>query len=165
MHHASGSKEDIELNKSAIMNFKPGKQFALKSENSFEHTVVLKDCSIDFGYYSILSWLATLGIIAPVDEGEDEEPTDVSLGNYQNLLTSWNKILPAAIQKNATMAWSDKTWTETDGKEIVPFSAACGELTNSRLNKIVKKNSTGNERNCPDLGTTLFHFLSRKIGI
>ena len=138
-YHAPGSKEDIELNKSAITNFKPEKQFALKSENSFEYAAALKDCSIDFGYYGILSRLATSGIIAPVDEGEDEDPTDVSLGNYKNLLTSWNEIEPAAIQKNATMAWGDKTWTETDGKEIVPFSAARGELANGRLNEKGKK--------------------------
>ena len=134
-YHAPGSKEDIELNKSAVTNFKPEKQFALKSENIFEYTAALKDCSIEFGQYGILSWLETSTIITPVDKGEDKDPTDVSLCNYKNQLTSWNKIETAAIQKNATMTWGDKTWTKTDKKEIIPFSAACGELINARLNE------------------------------
>ena len=93
-YHAPGSKEDIELNKSAVTNFKPDNQSALKFKNNFEYTTALKDCTIGFGYYGIISQLATLDIIVLVDKGEDKDPTNVSLDNFKNLLTSWNKTKP-----------------------------------------------------------------------
>ena len=112
-YHAPGSKEDIELNKSAITNFKPVKQFALKSENAFDYCTALKNASIQFGYYGILTRIATDGTIAAPADGGVEDPTDVTLSNFTNMLTSWDSVDSKSIQKNATMVWGIKTWTET----------------------------------------------------
>ena len=84
-YHAPGSKEDIELNKSAITNFKPVKQFALKSENVFDYCTALKNASIQFGYYGILTRIATDGTIAAPADGGVEDPTDVTLSNFTNM--------------------------------------------------------------------------------
>ena len=88
-YHAPGSKEDIELNKSAITNFKPAKQFALRSENAFDYCTAIKNASIKVGYYGILTRITTDGTIAaPVNGEEEEEPTDVTFSNFTNMLTS-----------------------------------------------------------------------------
>ena len=139
-YHAPGSKEDIELNKSAITNFKPVKQFALKSENAFDYCTALKNASIQFGYYGILTRIATDGTIAAPADGGVEDPTDVTLSNFTNMLTSWDSVDSKSIQKNATMVWGNKTWTETDDKEIVSLSAARGEVTaGGKLNVVGQK--------------------------
>ena len=139
-YHAPGSKEDIELNKSAITNFKPVKQFALKSENAFDYCTALKNASIQFGYYGILTRIATDGTIAAPADGGVEDPTDVTLSNFTNMLTSWDSVDSKSIQKNATMVWGNKTWTETDDKEIVSLSVARGEVTaGGKLNVVGQK--------------------------
>ena len=129
--HAPGSKEDIELNKGAITNFKPANQYALKTENAFNYASDLKQLAIEFGYHGTITKVATVGTVNEPDEGEEIDPASLTLGDFKNLLTSWNDITPEAIQNNATVTWGDKTWTETREKEIVPFSHERGELANA----------------------------------
>ena len=137
--HPPGSKEDIELNKGAITNFQPTNQYELKTENAFKYSSELKQLAIEFGYHGTITKVATTGTVDEPAEGEEADPASITLGDFKNLLTSWNDITPEAIQRNATVTWGDKTWTETRNKETVPFSAERGELTNAGRLKIEGK--------------------------
>ena len=58
--YAPGSKKDIELNKVVITNFKPAKQYSLKTENTFKYSSDLKQSAVKFGYHQMITKVATV---------------------------------------------------------------------------------------------------------
>ena len=92
----------------------------------------MKQAAIEFGYYNVITRVTTTGTVNEPDNGEERDPTNLTLGEFNNLLTAWNDITPESIQKNATITWGTKTWTVTSDKDMVPLSAARGGTSSKR---------------------------------
>ena len=131
--HNPGSKEHIDLNKQATLEFKPKQQFDLIPEKAQIFTTDLTAYSEFYSYYGYLCSIATTRTVDPADN------TIITFGDHKNILTSWNDIDSEIIQKNATELWGDESWTVTGNKAIVPLSQARGQVTGNNLTATGKK--------------------------
>ena len=123
-YHASNSKEFIELNKAALIHFKPDKQFDLLPSSADAFAAALEASSKRFSYHGALKRIPTTCTVAAADKGGA-----ITFGNQKDLLESWNQISLETILKNANQTWGDKTWTNVIPHAIEDLSAARGELT------------------------------------
>ena len=131
--HSPGSKEHIDLNKQATINFKPKQQFDLIPANSQSFSTDLTANAEFYSYYGYLKSTPTTRTVDPADN------TIITFGDRKSILTSWNEIDSDVIQNNATQLWGDRSWSVTDNKEIDPLSAARGEVVANNLNVAGKK--------------------------
>ena len=121
-YHASNSKEFIELNRAALIHFKPNKQFDLLPSSADAFATALEASSKRFSYHGSLKRIPTTWTIHPADG-------TITFGNHRDLLESWNQISLETILRNANETWGDETWTNTVPHAIENLSNARGEIT------------------------------------
>ena len=127
--HVPASKEDIKMNKGEIAIFQVTNQYELKTENAFIYSSVLvKQLAIKFGLYGTTTKALTVKTVNELAKGKWVDPTELTLGGFKNLHTSWNDITPEAIHNNVTITWGNKIWTTTRDKKIVAFFVEQDEL-------------------------------------
>ena len=80
-YHASISKEFIELNKAALIHFKPEKQFDLLPSRADAFAAALEASSKRFSYHGALKRIPTTRTVDPADGA-------ITFGNQRDLLGS-----------------------------------------------------------------------------
>jgi len=121
-YHAPDSKEFIELNKQATINFKATKLHDIKPANANEFCRQILANAKTFGYSGTISRVPTTRTV------DDADPTIITFGGYQNIIETWNQFTRELIHKTANVTWGDKTWTVTGDKQIIRLSQARGEV-------------------------------------
>ena len=110
------------MNKGALIDFKPAKQFDLNPGNADAFATQLETISKQFSYHGILKRVPTTRTVDAADA------TIITFGDNKNVLESWNQLTLDQIHLNANQTWGDQSWTPSDPRVIVPLSNARGEL-------------------------------------
>ena len=110
-YHKPDSKEFIELNKQATINFRPTKLYDLKPPSADEFCRFILKNAKTFGYSGTLARVPTTRTVDAVD------PTIITYGGHQNIIETWNQFSRELIHKTANDTWGDKTWTVTADKK------------------------------------------------
>ena len=121
-YHKPDSKEFIELNKQATINFRPTKLYDLKPPSADEFCRFILKNAKTFGYSGTLARVPTTRTVDAVD------PTIITYGGHQNIIETWNQFSRELIHKTANDTWGDKTWTVTADKKIERISQACSKV-------------------------------------
>ena len=83
-YHDGNSKEFIQLNKVAMINFKASEKINLTTSNADAFEECMGRISKLYAYYGYLPQFPTTMAVAP--DGT------VTLGNHANLIEAWNRI-------------------------------------------------------------------------
>ena len=78
-YHDPNSKEFIQLNKGALIDFKPAKQFELLPSSADAFAAQLETISKQFSYYGLLKRVPCTKTIDPID-------LSVTYGDFKNIL-------------------------------------------------------------------------------
>ena len=134
-----GTKEHIDLNKQATINYTPLKTFDLIPENADGFCSSITDATEDYAYYGMIWSVPTTRTVDPDD-------ATITFGGQTNIINSWHQISLTHTQQNATQTWGATTgansWIDTSDKQIIALSAGRGEITGGRtptLNDAGKK--------------------------
>ena len=142
--HPLTSKEGMLLYRSATDNWSSPLNeqdlINLRPEDAQKFVDTLSGEAKKFGYELLLKRV-------PLTKVTEADGT-ITFGEHTDILKTWNKVTPAIAQKNATETWGDKSWTETDNKEI-------GELAEARLEVIAGSTAIG-DPTLNRLGKALF---------
>ena len=109
-YHDGNSKGFIQLNKGAMIDFKASEQFDLTPRNADSFVECMDRTSKFYNYYVYLLQFPTTMTAAP--DGT------VTLGNYANLIETWNRIGLNTVLNYANMTWGDKSITDVTTHEI-----------------------------------------------
>ena len=120
-YHDRNSKEFIQLNKGAMIDFKSTGLFDLKPSNADNFPECIDKVSNSYAYYGMICRFPTT--ILP-DPGRT-----YTLGNHANLLETWNQIGLDVVLNNANIIWGDRTFTDITLHEIQNMTADQGEVT------------------------------------
>ena len=96
-YHDRNSKECIQLNKVAMIDFKASEQFNLTPSNVDAFAECMDRNSKLYFYYGYLRQFPTMMADAP--DGT------VTLGDHANLIETWNRIELNTVPNNANMTW------------------------------------------------------------
>lgn len=132
--YAPESKEYIQLDQAATIEFQPTKRYDLTPANAESFCKDLEKYSKQYGTYIRLKRVPTTRTV------DDADANIITLGDHVNILQTYQSVTSEIAQNVATETWGDQSWTETDGKQIIPLSAARGEIgVGGRLNDAGKK--------------------------
>ena len=120
-YHDGNSKEFIQINKGAMIDFRSTEKFNIKPSNTDAFAEFIDKISKSYAYYGMICRFPTTFL---PDVGGT-----YTLGNHANLLETWNKIGLAVVLNNANMTWGDKTFTDVTPHEIQDMTTDCGEVT------------------------------------
>ena len=135
-YYAPESKEYIQLDQAATVNFQPTKRYDLTPANAAPFCKDLERYSKQFGTYIRLKRVPTTRTV----DDADINNIIITLGDHVNILQTYQSVTSEIAQNFATETWGDGSWTETVGKQIIPLSVARGEVTGGgRLNEVGKK--------------------------
>ena len=96
-YHDGNSKEFIQLNKGAMIDFKASELFNITPRNVDAFAECMDKL---YAYYGYLCQFPTTVTVSP--DGT------VTLGDKANLIETWNQIRINTVLKNVNMKWSDK---------------------------------------------------------
>ena len=122
-YHASNSKEHMTLRNAAINNFKPDQTFKLESKYATDYLSQISELGQNFCYLGMTSRVPTECNIDATD------PNVITFREKKDIINTIDEVTMIHVQKNATMLWGNKTWSDTADKEIVNPTTARGELT------------------------------------
>ena len=120
-YHTANSKEFIGLNKAALINLKPDKQFKLLPSNADAFAAEFEALSKKFSYNGVLKRVSTTWTVNS-DDGT------ITFSNFRDILESWNQITLNIVLKNANQNWGDKSWTDIIPCYIVDLSNTRGKI-------------------------------------
>ena len=119
-YYAPETKEFIQLDQAATVKFEPTKRYDLVPANAESFCKDLEKYSKQYGTFIRLKRVPTTRTV------DDDDPNNIiiTLGGHVNILQTYQSVTSEIAQKVATETWGDKSWTETDNKQIIPLSAA-----------------------------------------
>ena len=120
--YAPESKEYIQLDQAATIEFQPTKRYDLTPANAESFCKDLEKHAKQYGTYIRLKRVPTTRTV------DDADANIITLGDHVNILQTYQSVTSEIAQNVATETWGDQSWTETDGKQIIPLSAAHGKV-------------------------------------
>ena len=118
--HDGDSKEFIQLNKGAMIDFKASEEFDLKPSNADAFAECMDKTSKQFAYYGEIKRFPTT--FAANAAGNQV------LGDFKNLLETWNQIELNVVLNIANMTWGNKTFADVVPHTIEDMTNARGEV-------------------------------------
>ena len=109
-YHDGNSKEFIQLNKGAMIDFRSTEKFDLKPSNADAFSECIDKISKSYAYYGMIR---RFPITFLLDAGGT-----YTLGDYANLIETWNQIRLDVFLNKANMTWGDNTFTDVTPNEI-----------------------------------------------
>ena len=120
-YHDGNSKEFIQLNKGAMIDFRSTEKFDLKPPNADAFAKCMDNISKSYAYYGMICRF-------PMTFLPDATRTYI-LGNHAILLETWNQIGLDVVLNNTNMTWGDKTSTDVSLHEIQDMMTDHGKVT------------------------------------
>ena len=109
-YNDGNSKEFIQLNKGAMIDFRSTEQFDLKTSNADTFAECMDKIIKRYAYYGIICRFPTTFL-------PDAAGTYI-LGDHANLLENLNRIRLDIVLRNSNMTWGGKTFTNVTPHEI-----------------------------------------------
>ena len=103
-YHDENSKQFIQLNKGAMIDFRSTEQFDLKPSNADAFSEYIDKISKSYAYYGMIRRSPTTFL-------PDAAGTYI-LVDHANFLENWNQIRFDVVLNNANMTCRDKTFTD-----------------------------------------------------
>ena len=103
-----------------MIDFISSEKFDLKPSNADAFSECIDNISKSYAYYGMIR---RFPITFLLDAGGT-----YTLGNYANLLETWNQIRLDVFLNKANMTWGDKTFTDVTPHKIQDMTTDCGKL-------------------------------------